>query len=113
MQALQLAIQLLCVDKAEGVCLDGDLMDVIADGGELSHRIIETVVGLLLRLITTEQQSDERRFRQAGFLGFFLQILRFVTGKLKLLLDRSFHKWTSSFLLKYVVLLARGIRGSP
>lgn len=70
-QTLQLANQLLCVDKAEDICLDGDLMDVIADGGELSHRIIETVVWLLLRLIATEQQTDERRFRQAGFLGFF------------------------------------------
>ena len=50
-QALQLAIQFLCVDKAKGVCLDGDLMDVIADGGELPHRIIETVVGFFLWLI--------------------------------------------------------------
>lgn len=71
MQALQLAIQLLCVDKAEGVCLDGDLMDVIADGGELPHRIIETVVGFFLWLIATEQQTDERRFGEAGFLAFF------------------------------------------
>ena len=113
MQALQLAIQLLCVDKAEGVCLDGDLMDVIADGGELSHRILSTVHQAPGPAGTSGRQSDERRFRQAGFLGFFLQILRFVTGKPKLLLDRSFHKWTSSFLLKYMVLLAQGIRGSP
>ena len=113
MQAIQLTVQLLRVDKAECVCLNGDLMDVIADGGELPHRIVETVIGLLLRFITTEQQTDERRFRQAGFLCFLLQVLRFVTRKPKLLLDRSFHKWISSFLLKCVVLLARGIRGFP
>ena len=112
MQALQLAIQLLCVDKAEGVCLDGDLMDVIADGGELPHRIIETVVGFFLWLIATEQQTDECRFREAGFLGFLLQVLCFVTGKPKLLLDRSFPKWTSSFLLKYVCFL-HGVLGVP
>ena len=51
MQAIQLTVQLLRLDKAEGVCLDGDLMDVIADGGELPHRIIETVVGFFLWLI--------------------------------------------------------------
>ena len=113
MQTIQLTVQLLRVDKAEGICLDGDLMDVIADGGELPHRIVETVVWLLLRLIATEQQTDERRLRQAGFLCFLLQVLRFVTGKPKLLLDRSFHKWISSFLLKCVMLLARGIRGFP
>ncbi len=45
-------------------------MDVIADGGELPHRIVETVIGLLLRFITTEQQTDERRFRQQVFLCF-------------------------------------------
>ena len=113
MQAIHLNVHLLRVDKAEGVCLNGDLMDVIADGGELPHRIIETVIRLLLRLISTEQQTDECRFRQAGFLCFLLQVLRFVTGKSKLLLDRSFHKWISSFLLKCVALLARGVRGFP
>ena len=113
MQAIQLTVQLLRINEAESVCLYGDLMNIIADGGELPHHIVETVVGLLLRLITTEQQTDERRFRQAGFLCFLLQVLRFVTGKPKLLLDRSFHKWISSFLLKCMVLLARGIRGFP
>lgn len=67
MQALQLAIQFLCVDKAKGVCLDGDLMDVIADGGELPHRIIETVVGFFLWLIATDQQTDERLLQRGRF----------------------------------------------
>ena len=62
-QTIQLTVQLLCIDKAEGIRLDGDLMDVIADGGELPHRIVETVIRLLLRFITTEQQTDECRFR--------------------------------------------------
>ena len=51
-QAIQLTVQLLRIDKAEGVCLNGDLMDVIADGGKLPHRIIETVIGLLLRSVS-------------------------------------------------------------
>ena len=92
-------------EKPEGVRLDRELVQVVADGGELPHHIVEPVVRLFLRLKAAHQKAEQRRLGQAGALGFLLQLLRFVTGEPKLFFDRPLHLSSPSLLLICVSLL--------
>ena len=78
---------------------DRELVQVVADGGELPHHVVEPVVRLFLRLKAAHQKAEQRRLGQAGALGFLLQLLRFVTGEPKLLFDRPLHLSSPSLLL--------------
>jgi hypothetical protein len=93
----RLVLQHLRIHKAEGVRFNGELIDVVADSGKLPHSVVKSFVRFFSRLIATKQQSNQRRFGQAGFLCFLLQVLCFHLRKPKLFFDCSFHSSSSSF----------------